>query len=297
MYRAVPENVSTINEGDWVTTSRKYADLHGERTLDGNYKIIEQKAKAGDLLSEGYPYEFGYRPSDLAALTVRTQTETPEFKNFFGDSKVVGADGQPLVVYHGTDATDIKNFKHQSTQASFFTDSAQVADGYAMDRSQGYFVGSGPLREGPFPTRREALDFKNSEGGGKVVKAGEAVSYPVYLSIKNPLIVDAKGKGWNQIKYPGISSDDSGYWYISRDIRQKHDGIILKNVQDNTGASEGVISNTYIAFKPNQIKSAIGNEGTFDPANPVITKAHGGEASSAKIMLDRLTSASANKTH
>jgi hypothetical protein len=66
VYRAVPENVSTINEGDWVTTSRKYADLHGERTLDGNYKIIEQKAKAKDLFSEGYPYEFGYSPLDMS---------------------------------------------------------------------------------------------------------------------------------------------------------------------------------------------------------------------------------------
>jgi hypothetical protein len=34
----------------------------------------------------------------------RAQTETPEFKAWFGDSKVVDAEGRPLVVYHGTNA-------------------------------------------------------------------------------------------------------------------------------------------------------------------------------------------------
>jgi hypothetical protein len=65
VYRAVPEGVSEINSGDWVTTSRKYADMHGENSLGGNYKILEQKAKAGDLFSEGYPYEFGWNPLNI----------------------------------------------------------------------------------------------------------------------------------------------------------------------------------------------------------------------------------------
>jgi len=41
-----------------------------------------------------------------------------------------------------------------------------------------------------------------------------------------------------------------------------HDGAIYKNeVEGGTG---------YIAFDPKQIKSAIGNRGTFDPKNPNI---------------------------
>jgi hypothetical protein len=42
-YRAVPSNVDAINPGDWVTTSKTYAKMHGENALGGNYKIIEQK--------------------------------------------------------------------------------------------------------------------------------------------------------------------------------------------------------------------------------------------------------------
>lgn len=33
------------------------------------------------------------------------QTETPEFKAWFGASKVVDSDGNPLVVYHGTNVS------------------------------------------------------------------------------------------------------------------------------------------------------------------------------------------------
>ena len=60
VYRAVPKGVKDINSGDWVTTSKTYADQHGERTLDGDYEIIKKKVKAKTLSSEGYPYEFGY---------------------------------------------------------------------------------------------------------------------------------------------------------------------------------------------------------------------------------------------
>ena len=60
IYRAVPKGVKDINKGDWVTTSKTYAQNHGERALNGEYEIISRKVKAKTLSSEGYPYEFGY---------------------------------------------------------------------------------------------------------------------------------------------------------------------------------------------------------------------------------------------
>lgn len=64
-YRAVPSNVSVINPGDWVTTSKEYARLHGESALRGDYKIIEQKVKAKELYTAGDPQEFGWHPQKL----------------------------------------------------------------------------------------------------------------------------------------------------------------------------------------------------------------------------------------
>ena len=50
-----------------------------------------------------------------------------------------------------------------------------------------------------------------------------------------------------------------------------HDSAII-----NTGAEGTSGNNYYIAFHPTQIKSAIGNRGTYDPNDPDITKAGGG---------------------
>jgi hypothetical protein len=62
IHRAVPKGITDLNSGDWVTPSKKYAEWHGENALNGEYDIITKKVKAGELASEGYPYELGYNP-------------------------------------------------------------------------------------------------------------------------------------------------------------------------------------------------------------------------------------------
>ncbi len=47
---------------------------------------------------------------------VNPQINTPEFKRWFGNSKVVGPDGQPLVVYHGSEK-DFSTFSKDSVPA------------------------------------------------------------------------------------------------------------------------------------------------------------------------------------
>ena len=42
------------------------------------------------------------------------QTDTPEFRNWFADSKIVDADGNPLIVFHGTN----KKFSRFSKKAT-----------------------------------------------------------------------------------------------------------------------------------------------------------------------------------
>ena len=57
-----------------------------------------------------------------------------------------------------------------------------------------------------------------------------------------------------------------------------YDGIIDYTVSkkfSGMGVPEGTAH--YVAFRPEQVKSAIGNQGTFDPNDPDITKAQGGE--------------------
>jgi hypothetical protein len=65
IYRAVPKDApaTAINRGDWVTINKNYAKQHGESTLEGDYKIIEQKVRARDIFTNGDSiHEWGYDP-------------------------------------------------------------------------------------------------------------------------------------------------------------------------------------------------------------------------------------------
>lgn len=134
-----------------------------------------------------------------------SQTNTPAFKRFFKQSKVVDEAGEPLMVYHGTNS-DFTEFSAQSN-VYWFSDDAAAA-----------------------------------QTQGKNVVAA-------YLNMENPY-------RWKQ----GDPEPDAK-GFREQLMKQGYDGIIAPS---NIGDYD------YIVFNPTQIKSAIGNAGTFDPGNPSI---------------------------
>ena len=63
VYRAVPTSVKEgkLRNGDWVTPSKKYAEMHGTNRLEGKYRIIEDKVPATQLWWDGNDAnEFGF---------------------------------------------------------------------------------------------------------------------------------------------------------------------------------------------------------------------------------------------
>ena len=63
VYRAVPTAVKEgkLRNGDWVTPSKKYADMHGTNRLEGKYRIIEDEVPATQLWWDGNDAnEFGF---------------------------------------------------------------------------------------------------------------------------------------------------------------------------------------------------------------------------------------------
>ena len=63
VYRAVPTSVKEgkLRNGDWVTPSKKYADMHGANRLEGKYRIIEDEVPANQLWWNGNDAnEFGF---------------------------------------------------------------------------------------------------------------------------------------------------------------------------------------------------------------------------------------------
>jgi hypothetical protein len=189
--------------------------------------------------------EDGYRilgpaksePTDAAAIRYqRAQQETPEFKNWFGESKVVDADGKPLTVYHGTSKdVDFNSFKGNKN-GIWFTPNPDIASNYAMQNdSMGYRRGTGYSME---PTNRAS----------RVI--------PAYVSLKNPAVFEV----WPDVIRYATNYKKALGDYFTQLKAQGHDGVIFGSGKDAT----------YVAFNPEQVKSATGNKGTFDPSNPDI---------------------------
>lgn len=149
------------------------------------------------------------------------QTQTPAFRGWFGDSKVKDANGEPLVVYHGT-VNDFNSF-----DASRGGESTQ-----GVNANQGMFFTSSPGMAG---TYANIAQLENMSGARNVM--------PVYLSLANPLRLSA----------PNMKTADL---MMKDELLPEHDGAIV-----DVGGHQVV----YMVRDPKQIKSAIGNNGNFDP--------------------------------
>jgi hypothetical protein len=64
IYRAIPEDAPRkINVGDWVTTSRRYALMHGRSHLQGAFVVTRKSVYARDIFTDGNSLlEWGYDP-------------------------------------------------------------------------------------------------------------------------------------------------------------------------------------------------------------------------------------------
>lgn len=64
IYRAMPNNGHGIEPGDWVSTSRGYAERHKESNGEPDWQIAHTVAKAKEVWGDGDdPNEWGYHPS------------------------------------------------------------------------------------------------------------------------------------------------------------------------------------------------------------------------------------------
>ena len=93
---------------------------------------------------------------------------------------------------------------------------------------------------------------------------------PVHASIKNPLVLNSPHDWWDII--PGETNQTKTAWAKS----QGYDGIKYPHSQPNQNET----GMAWVAFEPTQIKSAIGNRGTFDSNFADINKAKGGSVPS-----------------
>jgi len=102
---------------------------------------------------------------------------------------------------------------------------------------------------------------------------------PVHAVIKNPFIEREGGPYYWKI--PGKTDKEKTDWLKS----QGYDGIKY----DHGNSIENDSPYAWVAFEPTQIKSAIGNKGTYDLTNPDITKAKGGAVKPVGYTKEQVT--------
>ncbi|SFF34386.1 hypothetical protein, partial [Paracidovorax wautersii] len=173
----------------------------------------------------------------LVVTTSRDPYANPGFRKWFADSKVVDAMGVPQVAFHGTNA-NFEKFARDKLGRRSNSDTAFF----------GMYFTTDPV---------VASEFANGGPSG-----GENV-IPAYLAIRNPWVVSAA-----QFQQLVNFADKSEVLSMLRSFRGEGiDGLrILPDPQ--LGAEYS--GDTWVAFSPNQVKSAISNVGTYSRRNASI---------------------------
>ena len=227
--------------------------------------------------------EFYQLPQEAYDAQGKADINTPEFKEWFGDSKVVDEKGKPLEMVHFS-YNEFSQF--DKSHAGVNNDESSIGFWFAD---------------------RDDFAFNNER---------YPIRYDVYLKMDNPLIIEGNGtetnpwadtdidnldsyakfeKMFNDLMYQAPQMWDERVYepiyggFETRKVKlrfsnfsekkqreiikgiidklkaQGYDGIIIKNTRvDSLNPDEGI--NQYVVFEPNQIKSVY-NRGTWDARN------------------------------
>lgn len=264
-----------------ITTGEK-------QLLDGYHRYISKDGK-GEVDAKFIPMDNGTIVSfdsienSPQFQKVKDKIESPEFKEWFGKSKVVDENGKPLVVYHGS-GTEINEFSHEFTGQG----NDQLGSGF-------YFT----------TEESEAIGYQKATGGhaNKLGGTDKPTVHVVYLSIQKPLTEKTPNKAtrlqiqkfltsapefedhlWNYGDWQSEGKAKVTKEAVDAFVNSGYDNLIeLINVVGNDfyrGKEKELLENAhkifgydgvetsfegkkhFVAWFPNQIKS-VDNKGTF----------------------------------
>ena len=267
---------STIIEMDARSFEKYTIDRMAERNIENDYLAnIEESGGAypstKEMESEGIKAAFDdlfdtiqVKPDGRRGLFQAPPTGAA-FDRWFDGSKVVDANGEPLVVYHGT----------RSNVEAYDQSFAKSATGDFEDSAIGFMFSNNPNAAGVFAV-----------GVNRQGRRGANVM-PVYMSLKNPLIVEFDGQKFTDFELfrrfkaslgttARATTEGAGVQVQNALRDQGYDGVIVRNAKFGTATpavtrdAGGPVgeNDIFIALDPTQIKSATGNNGNYDPNDP-----------------------------
>lgn len=205
------------------------------------------------------------------------QVRTPTFKKWFGDwenpamtsSKVVDENGEPLIVYHGT-----------PSEFTVFNVSDIGIHAGTLDQAQSR---SNEKGQDQFKIMELTMNIKNPlrlkdarswrDPAWYVLESDIQQHLPASI-IKN--IADFQKKIGSMTDLKTVEGQQRAFemaMAINKEVANwlkalGYDGIVYANTHDGTTMQSKMnADDSWIAFDPNQIKSATDNVGTFDPSN------------------------------
>ena len=162
----------------------------------------------------------------------KRQTDTPEFKRWFKDSKVVDNQGKPLVVYRGQPS----RYNDKSLLDRYYTSDNEYAGTYSLDEEGANVLPVYMVMQKPYFSNEinDVTDWSFWDRRDSLIKQG----------------------------YDGIASSDREIWFPFNTTKTS------AQVSNEQNYSEGKLATDVVENA--RIKSAIGNTGAFDENNPDI---------------------------
>lgn len=288
-----PADLSLLAK-EWLRNGAR-EPVSGAYTFDGTTRYSGKRLpfKAKDVRDEqGHLLAPNGEPSKLNEVQWH-QVRSPQFKAWFGDwendpenaSKVVDENGEPLVVYHGTNA-DIDTFSQptrwlgeglQPTGVFFFAEEPAVATAFAVSRKK--LAGSGSANIVPvFLNIKNPSDLRGVREIKRIIEKAKLEApqgmqeYHGYSLLENEETLSEIKKD----NKDGALLIEKGFPFA--DYRAAHDYRYVDYIMSDLSGTRKYDANVFAVFSPSQIKSATGNTGSFSPTNPDIRYSKAGEA-------------------
>jgi len=277
---AIKNGIWSVIENADVQQAIKAAGFDSFYVIEGGKKNLAVFDANQVKSATGNTGEFGETKDMRFSLR---NVDTPEFKRWFGDSKVVNADGTPRVVYHGTtkdfDVPKVSYKREEYAKFGFHVGTEEAANTRLVQteglEAQGanimpiYVRAENPLRMDENRLGRWGIDDIMSAVMEKAERGEiDGVSPDAIDDFFNDRFdIEAEVGVENNLAEPRVWQDD-GMWmpgerssYLKAFLQQLgYDSIVYNNEFEGGGDS-------YILLDANQVKSATGNTGEYSRAN------------------------------
>ena len=285
------------------TTVKRYSD---RKNIDKAYSYEITKIELLEGTGAPHTQSADFAPTSNNSISVAKLLQGVKKSNsneeILNASKVVDENGEPLVVYHGArrsgfsifDDTEGEKKSEAPEGTSWFSSNPDVARSYSgtydkasyeLDEEEEYgepgnYACFLNIRN-PYYEDFNGANWDGSTYGKYQIEANDEDGAFDYVVDKEDgtRFFDSIDEAENYAKENGIENYEirEDPWLgtttnnVASDAKEwGYDGAIITNVIDTGGLADPGEATVYVAFSPNQIKSATDNVGAFDAKNPDI---------------------------